>query len=120
MSSLVESVPSLAVSRSTYVPAALKVALVLDSPAFPNVTVPGPLNFVHAVVRVLPVGRPSSLAVPVRLAVAGRVMARSAPALTVGAWFTGGGGVTVLVVTTSWQGLTPASRELKPENGLAA
>ena len=68
-----DSAVSLAVSRNTYVPEAEKVAVVLSRLAFPNVTVPGPLNFDHVVCKVL-VGRPSSLAVPERLALAGRVM----------------------------------------------
>ena len=68
-----DSAVSLVVSRKTYVPEAEKVAVVLSRLAFPNVTVPVPLNFDHVVCRVL-VGNPSSLAVPERFALAGRVM----------------------------------------------
>ena len=52
-----------------------------------NVTVPGPLTFDHVVVTVLPAGKPSSFAVPFKLAEAGSVMVWSGPALTVGASF---------------------------------
>ena len=41
---------------------------------FVNVTVPGPLNLLHATVR-MPVGRPSSVAVPASVAVDGNVIA---------------------------------------------
>ena len=40
----------------------------------PNVTFPGPLTFDQVVVSVLPAGKPSSLAVPFKLAEAGSVM----------------------------------------------
>jgi hypothetical protein len=73
-SSLVESVPSVAVRRRTYVPAIEKLAVVPSTLALPNVTVPGPLNLDHVVVRVLPAGNPSSLAVPARVALPGRVI----------------------------------------------
>ena len=65
---------SVAVSRSTYIPAAEKLAVMLSALTLPKVTVPGPLNFDHVTVSVLPAGRPSSVAVPVRLAEAGSVM----------------------------------------------
>ena len=68
-----DSAVSLAVSRKTYVPEIEKVAVVLSKLAFPNVTVPGPLNFDHVVCSVL-VGNPSSLAVPDWFALAGKVM----------------------------------------------
>src|SRR5574339_317088 len=49
-SSLFDSALSFAVSRSTYVPAALKLAVVSTALALPNVTVPGPLTFDQVVV----------------------------------------------------------------------
>ena len=55
------------------------VALVESWAAFPKVTPPGPLNLLHVVVSVLPAGRPSSLAVPLSEAVAGRVIVWSPP-----------------------------------------
>src|ERR1044071_7500643 len=64
---------SLAVSRNPYVPEVENVAVVLSALTFPNVTVPGPLTFDHIVCRV-PFGKPSSVAVPDRLAAAGSVM----------------------------------------------
>src|SRR5437763_147762 len=60
-----------------------------------TVAVPGPLTWLHATDRPLPVGKPSSLAVPVRLALAGAVIDWSGPASTEGARF--GGSVGVLV-----------------------
>ena len=55
----------------------------------PNVTVPGPLTFVHdAVTAPGGDGRPSSATVPSREAPAGKVTARSGPASTNGAPFT--------------------------------
>src|SRR6267142_519747 len=71
---LEDKAPSLAVNRSTYVPAADKLAVVLCAFALPNVTVPGPLTLDQVVVSMLPAGRPSSVAVPFNLAEAGRVM----------------------------------------------
>ena len=59
--------------------------MVTELAALPNVTVPGPLNLLQVCVRVPPDGSASSLlTVPARLAVAGRVIVWSAPALTVG------------------------------------
>ena len=55
------------------IPAVEKLACELAVAAFVNVTVPGPLNLVHATVRML-LGRPSSDAVPVNVAVDGSVM----------------------------------------------
>ena len=49
------------------------VAVVFSALAFPNVTVPGPLNFDQVVCRV-PFGKPSSDAVPERFAAAGNVI----------------------------------------------
>ena len=54
-----------------------------------KVTVPGPETLDQVLVRVLPVGRPSSLEVPDRVEIPGRVMVWSTPALTEGGWFTG-------------------------------
>ena len=55
-------------------PAAEKLAVVVSALTLPNVTVPGPLTFDQVVVSVLPAGKPSSLAVPFKLAEAGSVM----------------------------------------------
>ena len=74
MSAVLESALSLAVSRSTYVPAAEKLAVVMSVLTLLNVTVPGPLTLDQVVVTALPVGKPSSVTVPFRLAEAGRVM----------------------------------------------
>ena len=65
-----------------------KLALVTAAVGAENVTVPGPLNRVQRKVMA-PGGDgfPSSDAEPWRLAVAGSVMIRSGPALTVGAAF---------------------------------
>src|SRR5438105_1895768 len=83
--SVFDSSPSLAVSVNTYVPGDEKVAVVERRFAFPNVTVPGPLVFVHVVTSGLTM--PSSLAEPDRAAVAGRVTAASGPAFTTGGVF---------------------------------
>src|SRR5438132_1370758 len=66
-SAVEDSAVSLAVRRKTYVPAVENVAVVLSALAFANVTVPGPLNL-DQVVRRMPFGKPSSVAVPERLA----------------------------------------------------
>src|SRR5712664_195813 len=71
MSAVLESALSVAVSRSTYVPAAEKLAVVLSALTLPNVTVPGPLNLDHVTVSVLPAGRPSSAADTFRCGEAG-------------------------------------------------
>ncbi len=93
--SLTDSAPSLAVSWRTYVPSSEKVAVVAGAAASPNVTVPGPLTFVHCVVS--GEGIPSSLAVPASVAVAvGNVSAWSGPAFTTGAWFDTPVAVTVM------------------------
>ena len=68
-----DSAVSLAVSRNTYVPDVENVADVFSAFAFANVTVPGPLNLDQVVMRV-PFGKPSSVAVPERLALAGSVI----------------------------------------------
>jgi hypothetical protein len=65
----------LAISRSTYVPAAAKLAVVFAALALPNVTAAGPLNADQDNVSVLGgFGSPSSLAVPASVATAGSVM----------------------------------------------
>src|SRR5437867_2844912 len=73
-SSREDKAPSLAVKRSTLVPAAEKLAVIVSALTLPNVTFPGPLTFDQVVVSVLPAGKPSSLAVPFKLAEAGSVM----------------------------------------------
>lgn len=98
-SSDLESSPSLAVSRSAYVPAIEKFAEELSAVALLNVTVPGPLTLLHDLVSVLPVGRPSSVADPASVTPFGNVTVESGPALTTGATFVGTTGLTV--ITTS-------------------
>ncbi len=73
-SSVLDKALSDAVSRSAYVPDVEKLAVVLRAPTLPKVTVPGPLTLDQVVVSVLPVGKPSSEAVPLKLAEAGSVM----------------------------------------------
>jgi hypothetical protein len=73
-SSEADNALSVAESRNVYVPAIENDAVVLRAAAFPNVTVPGPLTLLQDLVSVLPVGRPSSVAEPARVAVAGNVM----------------------------------------------
>src|SRR5438093_6641985 len=68
-----DSAVSVAVSRNTYVPDVENVASVLSAFGFPNVTVPGPLNF-DQVVGSVPLGKPSSVAVPDRRAPEGNVI----------------------------------------------
>jgi hypothetical protein len=66
---------SLPVNLSTYVPVALKLAVVFNALALPNVTVPGPLTVLHVVVNVAGgFGNPSSVAVPFRFAADGSVI----------------------------------------------
>ena len=61
--------------------------------ALPNVTVPGPLTFVQVVVTAPGgFGRPSSVTVPSSVAVAGKVIVWSGPALTTGGVFAGAPG----------------------------
>ena len=64
---------SLAVSRSTYTPFVEKLARVFAVAAFVNVTVPGPLTFVHEMFST-PDGKPSSVAVPASVAAEGSVI----------------------------------------------
>src|SRR5262249_4128602 len=69
---------------------------------FGNVTVPGRLTMLHVVVKAPGgFGSPSSLAVPVRLAVAGSVIDWLLPALTVGGWFTATVIVTVALLVST-------------------
>src|SRR5687767_10033757 len=75
---------SLAVRRSKYVPAAEKLAAVTGDACGLKLTVPGPLTFPHDTASVEPIGRPSSIAVPFKAAVAGSVISRSGPALASG------------------------------------
>jgi hypothetical protein len=90
ISSLADNDESDAVRRSTYAPGAENDAVVDNADAFPNVTVPGPDTRDHVVVTAAGgFGRPSSDADPDNDAVAGNVTVSSAPALTVGGWFTG-------------------------------
>src|SRR5947199_4720167 len=80
------SAPSVAVKRSTWIPAVENIAVVVSALGFPNVTGPDPLTWLQVTVSVLPSGRPSSVAVPVRFAAAGRVtIMRFVLALTTGA-----------------------------------
>src|SRR2546429_9834926 len=85
MSAVTDYAPSLAVRRSPWALAIEKAAVVFNALALANVTVPGPLNFVHPNVRSPGgMGRPSSLAVPFSVALAGSVMDWSGPALADG------------------------------------
>src|ERR1700712_2218965 len=59
----VEDPPLVSVQRSTYVPAAEKVAPVTSAAELSKVTLPAPLNFVHAIVVPL---RPALSAVRAR------------------------------------------------------
>ena len=92
-----------AVNWSTYVPAALKLALVTATAGAEKVTVPGPLTRAQAKVMA-PGGDgfPSSDAEPWRVAVAGSVMTRSGPALTVGAAFEGAL-ITIGIPMAAWE-----------------
>src|SRR6266850_590970 len=99
-SSLEDAAPSVAVNRSTYDPAAEKLAVVVCALTLPNVTVPGPLTLDQVVVSVLPAGKPSSFAVPFKLAEAGSVIVWSGPALTAGARFVDDAALTVILVSS--------------------
>src|SRR5262245_21354267 len=89
-----------AVSRSMYSPIWPNETVVDAAAALPHVTLPGPLTLLHVVVTALPAGRPSSLTVPAMDALAGRVTAVSAPALTLGARFVGGTGLTEIATSS--------------------
>ena len=82
-----DSAPSLAVSRSVYVPAVDIAADAFNELTFTKTTVPGPLTLDQLKEIVLPVGRPSSVTVPDNAGPAGRVTVWSGPALTTGALF---------------------------------
>ena len=84
-SSLDEIWLSFAVRRKTYWPLVENVAVVDATLGSAKVTVPGPLTAVHAIVRVAPGGRPSSVTVPLSVAAAGSVIVWSGPASTTGA-----------------------------------
>ena len=62
-----------ALSCNKYVPAVVKLAVVLKALTLPNVTAPGPLDIDQGVVSV-PEGKPSSVAVPLNVAVDGSVI----------------------------------------------
>ena len=80
----------------------LNVAVVANALGLPNVTVPGPDNLLHVVVKV-PDGSPSSDAVPEsETDKVGRFMLWSVPALTVGAELT-----LILVVTRPTELMAP-------------
>ena len=87
---------SLAINRRTYAPFVENPAVVTSEVALPNVTVPAPLTLLHATVNLLD-GNPSSVAVPDRFATDGNVTVWFGPALTTGAWLTGGAALTVIV-----------------------
>jgi len=63
-----------AVKRNKYTPDVEKAAVVLSALTLSNVTEAGPITIDHAVMSILPVGRPSSVAVPFRLADASKVI----------------------------------------------
>ncbi len=67
------SAPSYTLRRSTYVPAALKLTLVVSAVGAVNVAVPGPLTCDHVSVGVGSTC-PSSVTVAVSVAVAGNVI----------------------------------------------
>ena len=72
-------------------PAAEKLAVVSTAFGLPKLTVPGPLTLLQVVVTTPGgFGRPSSLTVPSSEAELGSVIVWPDPALTTGAWFTGG------------------------------
>ena len=74
-SSLPVSNESLAESLNTYVPAALKFAVVFKAFGDPNVTVPGPLTMLQVAVTVAGgFGNPSSVAAPLKVAEDGNVI----------------------------------------------
>jgi len=82
---LVLNCESFAVSCKTYVPYVENVTWVLAVLGLVNVTVPGPLTFVHEVVSVL-FGSPSSVTLPSRVTVlVGNTIVWSGPASTAGA-----------------------------------
>src|SRR4051812_34033644 len=87
--------PSFAVSRSTYVPGALKVTSERTALPGANAATPGPLTFDHWTESVLLDGRPSSVTEPESLAAFGTVTVCARATVTTGALF-GGEGATTL------------------------
>jgi hypothetical protein len=87
-SSLAESSPSVAVSRSTYVPGAPNVAVVAALAASPKTTPAGPLTTLQAEVSDEPSGFPSSLTEPTSVVVSPSTR-WSSPALTTGGTLAG-------------------------------
>src|SRR4051812_16984013 len=85
-------------------PSVENVAVVFSALASVKLTVPGPLTFDQVVVSVAGgFGSPSSLALPLNDAPAGRVTVWSNPALTVGGWLVGAPGLTVTVTSSVFQ-----------------
>ncbi len=99
ISSVEVSALSLTVSRNVYVPAAVNVAVAFRALTPTKTTDPGPVTLLQLADNVLPLGSPSSLAVPTRLAADGIVIVWSSPAFTKGAWFAALAALTV--ITTS-------------------
>ena len=95
-----DSAPSLAVSRSVYVPAVDITADAFNELALTKTTVPGPLTFTQLTEIVLPDGKPSSVAVPDNAGPAGRVTVRSGPALTTGALFVPADALTTTIMSS--------------------
>ena len=95
-----DSAPSLPVSRRTYVPAVDITAEALSELALTKTTVPGPLTFVQLTEIVLPVGSPSSVAVPDNEGPAGKVIVWSGPALTTGALFEAADALTTTIMSS--------------------
>ena len=90
ISSKADFAPSSAVNRRMYRPTCVNVAVVLAEAAFANVTVPGPLTFVQRTLN-----GPSSVAAPLNVATPESEIRRSAPAVTIGVWFSDASGVAV-------------------------
>ena len=95
-----DSAPSLPVSRRTYVPAVDITADAFNELALTKTTVPGPLTFIQLTEIVLPVGRPSSVAVPDNEGPAGKVTVWSGPALTSGALFVPADALTTTIMSS--------------------
>ncbi len=71
-------------------PSAEKLAVVSTALASPKVTVPGPLTWLQVVVTAPGgSGSPSSVTVPSRAALSGKVIVWSDPAFTLGVWLGG-------------------------------
>ena len=83
----------MAVSASVYIPGCGNVTGVVVEAGAVNVTGAVPLNWLHCVVSV-PLGRPSSLALPCKVTVIGEITSCmykvcAGPALTTGGWLAG-------------------------------